>query len=67
MFATAFTFLKTAIASKATVAFKASLKTSVIIATFALFFICLVCPVLVILLVLIKVIIQNKSSDKELL
>jgi hypothetical protein len=30
-------------------------------------FICLVCPVLVILLILIKVIVQDKSSGKELL
>jgi hypothetical protein len=67
MFATVFISLETAIASKATIAFKASLKTFVTVVAFALSFICLVCLVLVILLVLIKVIIQDKSSDKELL
>jgi hypothetical protein len=67
MFATVFASLETATASEATVAFKASLETSVTVVAFALSFICLVCLVLVILLVLIKVIVQDKSSGKELL
>jgi hypothetical protein len=60
-------FLETAIVFKATVAFKAFLKTSALVIAFALSFICLVCSILVILLILIKVIVQDKSSGKELL
>jgi hypothetical protein len=67
MFATASAFLETATAFKATVAFKAFSETSAIVIASASPFICLVCSVLVILLVLIKVIVQNKSSSKELL
>jgi hypothetical protein len=67
MFATAFASLKTAIAFKATVTSKAFLKTFALIIASVLFFICLVCLILVILLVLIRVIIQDKSSDKALL
>jgi hypothetical protein len=67
MFVTAFVSLETVIVFKATIAFEASLKTSVTIVAFVLFFICLVCLVLAILLILIKVIIQSKSFNKELL
>jgi hypothetical protein len=66
MFVTVSASSETAIASEATIAFKAFPETSAIIVTSALSFICSVYPVLVILLVLIKVII-SKSSDKKLL
>jgi hypothetical protein len=66
MFVIIFISLETVIAFKATVAFKAFLETSVIVITFALFFICLVCLVLVILLILVKVIISKSFSKKVL-
>jgi hypothetical protein len=67
MFAIVFTSLKTVIASKATIVSKAFLKTFATVVAFALSFLYLVCPVLVILFILIRVIVQGKSSDKELL
>jgi hypothetical protein len=67
MFTTAFASSETIIAFKAIIASKAFLKTSVTVVAFALSSICLVCSVLVILLILIKVIVQSKSFDKELL
>jgi hypothetical protein len=66
MFITVFTSAKTATAFKATAAFKAFLKTPVLVIAFALSFICLVCLILIILLILVKVII-SKSFSKELL
>jgi hypothetical protein len=67
MFAIAFTSLETVTVFEATVASEASLETSATVVAFASSFICSVCSVLVILLVLIKVIVQDKSFDKELL